>query len=197
VSGVCESGQCIDCSGYLDCGSVGSYCDTPTHKCSCGPSGCPDPLGCSSSTGCQSAQAPFCIAGKCSCGSLGPCSPPYVCLANDDSGTGARCSLPVGWPCLVDNDCAPNRCLNGICAFEKDPPCTQDKDCAVGACKAGHCRMYCRLAGDCATGTCVENHCTDPMLVGCARDNDCPTSAPTCCAGYAWTGPRCWTSSCD
>jgi hypothetical protein len=198
ASDVCYRGRCVECVSYLDCKTDSLDCEFATHTCTCNdPNGCTETRSCAGQYECPLSRAPFCLSGKCACGSFGACKPPYVCLASDTAGTGARCSLPVGSPCLSDSDCAPNQCLGGVCAFQKDPLCARDADCVVGACKGGHCRMFCSLANDCPVGSaCVDQHCTNGMLVACAHDEDCPATEPKCCAGYSWVAPRC-SLGCD
>ena len=125
-------------------------------------------------------------------------------LISDEGETGIDCGgtcpgCPPGGTCQVNNDCAGNNCLNGIC---QDASCTDgvqsgsetDKDCGGGACAACDSGLHCLAARDCVNGVCKDGACAQPTCSdgiqnGDESDKDCGGSCSSCLPGGKCKGP--------
>ena len=119
-------------------------------------------------------------------------------LISDEGETGLDCggtcpACAAGGTCLVNNDCAGNQCVEGVC---QDASCTDgvqsggetDADCGGGACAPCPSGLRCTAARDCVsgvclTGACAQPTCTDEVQNGEEGDIDCGGSCPTCLPG--------------
>ena len=202
---VCSSGKCVGCApGVLNyCPQNTNSCDS-SNNCICSEPGLCFGDACAADFQCYRGDAPFCQHGKCGCAGS-PCPAPYTCVATGSNAASPHCVLPVGLPCLSDTDCAPNKCVNGLCTYST--ACSQDSDCTAtctsspcdsAVCAKGACVSVCGDDSDyqCSSHSCIAHVCSTPNDVGCLRSADCRAPAQYCCSGQGRPAPVC-LRSCD
>lgn len=158
-----------------------------------------------------------CLAGSPCCLDDSDCGPEELCDTDRSYCTadvrqtpsptpGTEPTVPQatrlnGMPCIVDDECLSDNCINGVCCAEGRTCCQDDRDCpgetmcdhAESACdESGAVPSpttrptadptgtpapnggYCQTLSECASGNCVAGVCCLEGTRCCRTDADCP-----------------------